>query len=258
MWDDTGTPELHYARRKTLNSAHILTSPARNWINPQSLTLITNIPHCSTIPHCITCLLLSESPVCWLYLGKIASEQVLSVELCGFLRSSEHGGGSTPAQQTIAVASIDSAGLWSGNGCNLNTSGSMISACGLCEERQLWHETTKAFKNVQVFGWSAIFTSDKVFTWEKLQGCLKGVHASVLIYCGPICQIFIAQLIGIGSSIKTETLKIYMLERDKSWKKSQELQYVWIGKRKTPHRQNFTFHIWYLFLQSEVLARCLN
>lgn len=42
---------------------------------------------------------------------------------------------------------------------------------------------------------------------EKLQGCLEGVQAPVLIT--EICHIFIGQLIGFGSGLKTETGKIY-------------------------------------------------
>ncbi len=44
--------ESHYVRWKTLlNTAHILTFPATNWICPQSLALITNIPPRSTRVH---------------------------------------------------------------------------------------------------------------------------------------------------------------------------------------------------------------
>lgn len=128
-------------------------------------------------------------------------DSISASPLCGFLRSSEHVGCSTPAQQTIAVVSIDSAGLWSGNGCNLNTSGSVVSARSLCDERQLWDETTRAFKNVQVFGWPAFShqtrCSHETNTRQKFKGCLKGVHASVLIYCGLICQIFIVNWHGV-------------------------------------------------------------
>lgn len=103
-----------------------------------------------------TCLLLSESLPCCLYLGEIASQQALSVELCGFLRPSEPVGGNTPARQTMAMAPMDCAGLWSGDACEFNTSGSVVSARSLCDERWLRDETTRAFKDVQVFGWPAI------------------------------------------------------------------------------------------------------
>lgn len=103
-----------------------------------------------------TCLLLSKSPPCCLYLVEIASQQALFVELCGFLKPSEPVEGSTPAQQTIAMAPIDFAGLWSGEGCELSTPGSVVSPHSLCDERRLWDESTRAFKDVQVSGWPAI------------------------------------------------------------------------------------------------------
>lgn len=241
MWDETGTRGSHYVGRKTLlNTAHILTSPATDQICPQSLPLITNTP--PAVPES-TCLSLSESQPCCLYLGEIASQQALSVEICGLLRPSEPVEGSTPARQTIAMAPIDD-GLWSGDGCELNTSGSAVSARSLCDERRLWDETTSAFKDVQVFGWPAIphqtRCSHETHTKRKLGGCLKAVHASVLTLCGLICQIFIAQLIGMGSGIKTETVKIYMWGGHKSWTMTWELQYVWVEEGK--HHTDRTLH----------------
>lgn len=162
MCNENGTPGLHYARWRTLlNSAHIWTCPPMNRTYPQSSTLITNIPHCSTKFH--------MPFIVWVpsMLTVSGRDSISASPLCGFLRSSEHVGCSTPAWQTIAVVSKDSAGLWSGSGCNLNTSGSVVSARSLCEERQLWDELLKTFKYLvdQPFHiWQAVhmrWTQDK-------------------------------------------------------------------------------------------------
>lgn len=218
---------------------------------PQSLTLITNIPHCSPK---------FQMPfIVWVpsMLTVSGRDSISASPLCGFLRSSEHVGCSTPARQTIAVVSKDSAGLWSGSGCNLNTSGSVVSAHSLCEERQLWDELLRTFKYLvdQPFHiWQA-----EMNTRQVLKGRLKGIDALVFIDCGWICKIFIVNWRrvkypkrGLGNIQVRETrhgqcsesYSIFGFVREKHFTHTQ--------------RQNFTLQSEYspFSLRRELAAKC--
>ena len=149
-------PGPRYVGRKTLlNPAHILTQQKTKHYIPLNQLELPAVPES-------TCLLLSESPPCCLYLGEIASQQALSVVLCGFLRAPEPVGGSTPAKQTIANAPIDSAILpvfevamdmsSIPQALFYHIHHSVVSPHSLCDERKLWDESTGAFKDTQVFG----------------------------------------------------------------------------------------------------------
>lgn len=129
---------LNWHTRVTLcwteNSAHILKFPCNQLDLPTKFS--TDYKHHPPAVPKSTCLLLSESPPCCLYLGEIASQQALSVELCGFLRPPEPVGDGTPARQTIAMAPKDSA-------CSLKWRwmwAQYLRRCGLSTQ-PLWWET---------------------------------------------------------------------------------------------------------------------
>lgn len=80
-----------------------------------------------------------------------------------------------------------------------------------------------------------------------LRGCLRG---GTSVHHGLMCQIDIVNCRWV--QLSKQRLWKYTCGKDKSQRRSNELQYVWVGEVKTPHRQKFTFHIKYLVLQAEV------
>lgn len=77
-----------------------------------------------------------------------------------------------------------------------------------------------------------------------------GVHAWLFVRRGLMCQIDIVNWRLL--QLSKQRLWKYTYRKDKSQRRSKELQFVWFGKVKTPHRQKCTFHIKYLVLQAEV------
>lgn len=95
----------------------------------------------------------------------------------------------------------------------------------------------------------------------KLKGRMEAAYASPLIRCGLVCQIFIAQLIGMGSGIKTQTVKIYTWGRGSNGgRRPHELQRVGLGERK--HHMDSTIHsrpveyVQFPLPRSEPLSHC--